>query len=68
VEWGDEEIPQRPNNRASPQVLDHVSKMEGVVPKMSRQRGSDTGQCERGELDPVIDVAARRKLFSLYPA
>jgi len=32
--------PRRPNNRATPQGLDLRSKIEAVVPKMVRRRGS----------------------------
>jgi len=35
------------NSRAMPQGLDQRSKMEEVVPKMARRRGSDAGQSRR---------------------
>jgi len=37
----------RPNSRATPHGLDQRSEMEEVVPKMTRQRGSDAGQSRR---------------------
>jgi len=37
----------RPDSRATPQGLDQRSKMEEVVPKMARLRGSDVGQSRR---------------------
>jgi len=41
---GVKELPRRPNSRATPQGMDQRSKMEEVVPKMARRRGSDAGQ------------------------
>jgi len=37
----------RPSSRATPQGLDQRSKMEEVVPKMARRRGSDAGQSRK---------------------
>ena len=49
--WGRGSIPRNPNNRATPHGRDQRSRREGVWPKMSRRRGSSTGQsstrCER---------------------
>jgi len=45
--WSCGETPRRPNSRATPQGLDQRSKIEEVVPKMARQRGSDAGQSRR---------------------
>jgi len=39
--------PRRPNSRARPQGLDLRLKMEEVVPKMARRRGSDAGESRR---------------------
>jgi len=39
--WGRRGPPRRPNSRATPQGLEQRSKMEEVVPKMARRRGSD---------------------------
>jgi len=37
----------KPNSRTTPQGLDQRSKMEEVVPKIARRRGSDTEQARR---------------------
>jgi len=37
------ETPRRPNSRGTPQGMDQKSKMEEVVPKIARRRGSDAG-------------------------
>jgi len=44
--------------RATPQGLDQMSKMEEVLPKMTRRRGSDADN-PGGELDPAADVRRR---------
>jgi len=61
------------NSRATPQGLDQKSKMEEVVPKMARRRGSDTDNPEGGELVPkflqMTSVSAtKRILLPFYPA
>jgi len=45
--WRRGGTPRRTNSRATPQGLDQRSKMEEVVLKMARQRGSDAGQHKR---------------------
>jgi len=47
AEWECRGTPRKPNSRASPQGLDQRSKMDEVVPKMARRRGSDAGQSRR---------------------
>jgi len=46
-DWGVEELQRRPNSRATPQGLNQRSKLEEVVPKKVRRRGSDAGQFRR---------------------
>jgi len=46
-EWERGGTPWRPNSRATPHGLDKSSKMEEVVPKMARRRGSDAGLSRR---------------------
>jgi len=45
--WGRGGTPQKPNSRATPQGLGQRLKMEELVPKMARRRGSDAGQSRR---------------------
>jgi len=45
--WGCGGAPRRPSSPATPQGLDQWSKMEEVVPKMVRRRGSDAGQSRK---------------------
>jgi len=40
-------ISRKPNSRATPQSLDPKSKMEEVMPKMARRRGSDARQSKK---------------------
>jgi len=37
----------KPNSRTTPQGLDQRTKMEEVVPKITRRRGLDAGQSRR---------------------
>jgi len=45
--WGRGGTLRRLKSRATPQGLDQRSKMEEVVPKMARRRGTDAGQSRR---------------------
>ena len=45
--WGRGGTPRRPNSRATPQGLDHSSRMEREEPKIDLRRGSEAGQSRR---------------------
>ena len=45
--WGCGGTPQRPNNRATPQGLDHRSRIEREEPKIDLSRGSEAGQSRK---------------------
>ena len=45
--WGRVGTPRRPNSRATPQGLDHRSRMEREEPKIDLRRGSETGQSRK---------------------
>jgi len=45
--WERGGTPRKSNSLAMPQGLDQSSKMEEVVPKMARWKGSDAGQSRR---------------------
>ena len=45
--WGRGETPRRPNSRATPQGLDHRSRIEREEPKIDLRRGSEAGQSRR---------------------
>jgi len=45
--WGREGTPQRLNSRVTTQGLNQRPKMEEVMPKMARRRGSDARQSRR---------------------
>ena len=42
--WGRGGTPRRPNSRATPQGLDHRSRIEREEPKIDLRRGSEAGQ------------------------
>ena len=45
--WGRGGTPRRPNSRATPQGLDHRSRIEREEPKIDLQRGSEARQSRR---------------------
>ena len=45
--WGHGGTPRRPNSRATPQGLDHRSRIEREEPKIDLRRGSEAGQSRR---------------------
>ena len=45
--WGRGGTPRRPNSRATPQGLDHRSRIEREEPKIDLRRGSEAGQSRR---------------------
>ena len=45
--WGHGETPQRPNSQATPQGLDHRSRVEREEPKIDLRRGPEEGQSRR---------------------
>ena len=45
--WGRGGTPQRPNSRATPQDLDHRSRIEREEPKIDLRKGSEAGQSRR---------------------
>ena len=46
-EWGCGGTPWRPNSQATPQGLDHRSRIEREEPKIDLRRGSEAGQSRR---------------------
>ena len=45
--WGRVGTPRRPNSRATPQGLDHRSRIEREEPKIDLRRGSEARQSKR---------------------
>jgi len=46
-EWGHGGTPRRPDSQATPQGLDHRSKIEEVLLKIAHRKGSDVGKFKR---------------------